>query len=825
MICGEKALPLPESVVESGPGHAMQIPDSSPRSRFDELLTRWPLMWLSLAFLAGILLASRVSLPWPTWLILAGAALVLAILVRVLFALLHVQPLRLSPATWLLAGLALLAGFLGGFRYQSIQPEINHRYIAWYNDRPDELLVTGVVAAPPDYRDAYTNLRLEVAGVNTGFGDISAGGLMLARLPAGPEYAYGETLRLRGQLQTPPEGESFSYRDYLARQGVRAYMPDAAATRLPLPDAGNPILGVIYSFKAGAVERIHRLFPDPEGSLLAGILLGEDNGLPTELQQAFKNTGTAHIIAISGFNIAIIAGLFVALFSRLLGPRRGTVAAVLGIVLYTVLVGATASVLRAAIMGGLGLFARQVGRRQTALNTLAFTAAVMNVINPYTLWDVGFQLSFFATLGLVLYAQPFQDWAVRVIGRFTLPETAKKIAAPISEFVLFTLAAQLTTLPIMAYHFGRISLVSVLANPFILPVQPAVMLLGGLALMLSYFYFPLGQVAAWVAWPFSAYTIRAVELFDRLPHGSLILGDFSLLFVLLFYAVLFGWTFSQERLKEALRPALTPAVVLSTLGVLAFLVFRAAFALPDGRLHVTFFDVGTGEAILIRTPAGRNILVNGGPSASLLADGLGRRLSPFDRQLDYLVIASTSEENLLALPATIDRFPPNQALWAGTNATSYPARQLDRWMTERSTPIRYAAAGDALDLGDGARLEVLEVTTRGAILLVEWGNFRLLLPSGLNFDSLAGLDYGAEVGPVSALLLAESGFGPINPPEWIEALRPQVAILSVAADDPWGLPDAAVLDSLAQVTLLRTDRDGWIDLASDGRSLWVESEK
>jgi hypothetical protein len=189
------------------------------------------------------------------------------------------------------------------------------------------------------------------------------------------------------------------------------------------------------------------------------------------------------------------------------------------------------------------------------------------------------------------------------------------------------------------------------------------------------------------------------------------------------------------------------------------------------------------------------------------------------------VVASTTDENLSALAGTLDRFPPGQVLWAGTNETSYPARQLDLWLTDHATPVHYAAAGDALDLGGGARLEVLEVTSRGAILLVEWDNFRAVLPSGANFDSLAELGYGAEVGPVSLLLLAESGFGPINPPGWIESLDPQVVVLSVAADDPFGLPDAGVLDSLEHTTLLRTDRDGWVDISTDGQSLWVEIEK
>ncbi len=214
-------------------------------------------------------------------------------------------------------------------------------------------------------------------------------------------------------------------------------------------------------------------------------------------------------------------------FSRLLGRRKGAVAAVIGIVLYTILVGASASVVRAAIMGGLSIFALQLGRRQNGFTTLAFTAAAMNVANPNVLWDVGFQLSFAATLGLVLFAQPFQEGVTRLLSRRLPAQTAAKVGGLVAAFVLLTLAAQLTTLPIMAYQFGTISLVSLLANPFVLPVQPAVMVLGGLALLLSYIYMPLGQLAGWIAWPFAAYTNRAVEFFNTLPHGVIVLGQFS----------------------------------------------------------------------------------------------------------------------------------------------------------------------------------------------------------------------------------------------------------------------------------------------------------
>jgi competence protein ComEC len=803
----------------------MQTSDQVPKGRFDAAATRLPLLWFSLAFLTGILAASRLSLPALVWLILSVMVLLLAVPARILLPQIFPQLPRASLSTWFLVAIALAALLLGAFRYQLSVPKIDANHIAWYNDRQSDLVITGTVAAPPDVHDTYTNLRVRVSAVDTGNGDLEAGGLILARVDGDEVYRYGEELRLRGRLSTPPENDEFSYRDYLARQGIHSYLSWATVTRLPFARGGNPLLRWIYDLRDHALGNIYKIFPDPEASLLAGILLGEDNGMSADLQQAFQNTGTAHIIAISGFNITIIAALFVMLFSRLLGRRRGPWAAVAGIILYTLLVGADAPVVRAAIMGGLGLFARQVGRRQTGLNTLAFTAAVMCMINPFTPWDAGFQLSFFATLGLVLYAQPLQEWAVKTINRLPLPVPAEKIAAPLSEFVLFTLAAQLTTLPIMAAQFGNISLVSIIANPFILPAQPLVMILGGLALLFSSIYLPLGQVFAWVAWPFSAYTIRVVELFNRLPHGVIHLGDFSVLLVVAFYGILFLFTFSRGRVRETLRQVFTPAVLLSLLAVLTLMTWRAAFSAPDGRLHITFLDVGSAEAVLIKTPAGRALLINGGPSPAVLSESLGRRLSPFDHSLDWLIIAAPQEEQMAALPRVLERFPARNALWMGNTQASYSALRVDEWLTEKSIPIMRGEAGYTLDLGYGGRLEVLSATVRGAVLLIEWGEFRALLPIGLNFDALDDLDNGKGIGAVDLLLLADSGYALLNPAEWIANLAPQFFILSVSAADESGLPDDDVLALTANRTLLRTDLNGWIEVTTDGEDLLVTVER
>ena len=801
----------------------MSIRDRNPDNKLTPLTSWLPLVWLSLAFITGILFATRVHAPNRLWLILAGIALLLAVLACLLIPRLKLQPFHLSPWALLLLLPALVFFFLGAARYQLTVPSVDSFHIAWYTERDYELVITGTLIEPPDNRDAYSNLRLDVSRVNTGATDLPVHGLILARVPSGGDWHYGDVIRVRGHLKTPLADEIFSYPDYLSRQGILAFMPDATPTRLQFT-AGDPVLRLVYAFRDSAIAKVYQIFPDPEASLLAGILLGDDNGMPADLQQAYQNTGTAHIIAISGFNIAIIAGLFVTIFSRLLGRRRGAIAAVIGIALYTVLVGATPSVLRAAIMGTLSILALQVGRRQNGLNTLAFTAGVMAMINPLTLWEASFQLSFAATLGLILYAQPFQDWFTRLLAHRFPPGSAARIAGPVGEYVLFILAAQLTTLPVMAYHFGRISLVAVLATPFVLPAQLAVELLSGLAVLLGFLYLPLGKLAGWLAWPFATYINKAVEFFNGFPHGVIVLGEFSLLFVILFYAVLLTLTFIGPRVKNALHPFLAPTLILAALGI-ACLAWSAAFAAPDGNLHLTFLDVGSADAVLIQTPGGRSVLVDGGASPSQLSSALGQRLPLFDRHLDWLVVASTAEQEASALPHTIDRFPAGEVLWAGPIATSYAGEQLDGWLSANSIPLRHAYEGAVLDLGQGARLEVSSVTSLGAVLLVEWQGFRALLPIGMNLDTLSATQNGKSIGPVTALLLADSGFDQVNPPAWLANLRPEVAVLSVQAGDPNNLPVQTVLDSLQNTTLLRTDRNGWITLSTDGTKLWVDVEK
>jgi competence protein ComEC len=750
-------------------------------------------------------------------------------------------------------GLILTSLALGGLRFQSAQPKWDKRFTGFYNDRGVPAEIEGLVVRPVDERDRYTLLTIRLEQLQLGGETLSQefDGLALARVASGGDWRYGDRIAVSGELETPPEDEQFSYRDYLARQGIYSYLQNAGA-RLLTREQGSRLLGWIYSLRQRALGSLYRAFPDPEAALLAGILLGVEAQIPEPVTEAFRDSGTSHIIAISGFNMAIVAGLFAVLASRWLGRRRGALAALLAIVLYTFLVGAGASVVRAAIMSGLSLLAAQIGRRGNGLNTLAITAGLMALADPDVLWDVSFQLSFLATLGLVLYAGPLMDGFVRLAERKVSNETARRIAKPVGEYFLFTLAALLTTLPIMVFYFQRLPLLSPLANAMVLPVQPLLMILSGLAMLAGMASPPIGGALAALAWPLSAYTIRSAEFWAQFQGAVLATGEISSLAAWAFYAGLLFLSFGRPRQSwQAVRAWLAglraraaqpgwlcgmlagaaPAggkllpYLLGGLALLTVLVWRAALSAPDGMLHLTLLDVGSGEAILIQTPGGRSLLVNGGSSPSLLSDGLGRRLPPGNRRLDFLIVAGIEDEQIGSLARVLERYPAGQVLWAGKSGGTRSARELEGYLAGEGIPVLPAASGQVIDLGQGAWLEVVSANERGAALLVAWRDFRAWLPVSLDREALEALQSDPGLGRMSAVLLTDGGYAPLNPAGLLQTYQPQVFLLSVAPGERRGLPDAEVLNALEGYTLLRTDQDGWIELATDGWQMWVTAGK
>jgi competence protein ComEC len=805
-----------------------------------------PLLWLSLAFLSGIVLADRLALKAIHW----GAIVAISILLLLVSPLLRQRwavfsapgsrigrfAQALSYPIGLPLAACLIALGLGGWRYQWERAKVQALTVGVYQAIGQEVVLQGVVSAYPDQRDTYTALTVAVESLSLKDREqntadrketSSPSGTVLVRASPFEDWRYGDRILVAGRLELPPESEDFSYRAYLARKEILAYLPRAEVTLLDRQQ-GNFFYRTIYEFRQRCYSALLKAFPEPQASLLAGILLGIESGIPASVRQAFIDSGTMHIVAISGFNITLLAGLFMAVLAHPLGRWRGTLVSMGLIGVYTLLVGANASVVRAAIMGILSLFATQIGRRQSGVNSLAFVAALMAVFEPDILWDVSFQLSFAATLGLVLYASPLNEWAVRQLARLLPAKIAQSSGNLLSEWALFTLAAQLTTLPILLYHFRRLSLIAFLVNPLILPVQPAVMVAGGIAMFAALIHPAFGQFVAWLVLPLVTYTIRMVEWSAALPYSSVRFSFVSLFGVAIFYLALFTLTKHHQQLRLVLE-SFRPIGIVGLLALLTVIVWQTALSAPDGRLHLTLLDVSrpsqSSEALLIQTPQGRSLLINGGESPSRLLDALDRRLPLTHRHLDWVVIAGTRQAQIGSVVELIERGRVANLWWAIPQSENSAAMALQQAAKENRVPIHLAQTGQSLDLGEGAQLLLIAKGERGAVFILEWQRFRAFLPFGLDSRLRNDLLESGQLQPVSMWLLANNGSSWYNPPAFVSRLHPQVVWLSVAQGDWYGLPHAETLERLKGYPLLRTDLNGWLHLQTNGEHLWVEVEK
>ncbi len=783
----------------------------------------WTISWLT-----GIWLATTWEMPNLFWLTIS------------LLAILGIVLLRRHPH-WPVLLICIPAACLGAIRYNLAAPDINRAHIANHNGTND-ITVTGIVAREPRFRDdgidlyIDTDTRLQGDGTQT-----KTNGNILVRAARNPVIPYGARLQILGNLETPQNFGDFDYRQYLARQAVYSVMnrPDIEILETGL---GNPALQFLLKIKDRAQKTINRLLPEPQAALLSGILLGNDSGLPDDLAQDFRATGTTHIIAISGFNIAIIAGILLLGSRHLVGYRTASYIALGGIAIYTIFVGADASVVRAAVMGAFLIIATQIMGRSTFLPATIFTAAlIMTLINPFLLWDVGFQLSFAATLGLVLYVGTWSKRLEAGLQPHLTPNDAQRVTRTISDVVLATLAASLMTLPIILYHFGNLSLISPLANLFVLPAQPGVMLWGGLATMLGMLFPILGQVPAWIAWLFLSYTTSLVRFFASMPATTI---PISLSFggVLATYTLILGvtWLSSQDsqkkgkiigrskntRLKRAAVTVITIAIILAGIG---------AWKRPDGKLHVTFLDVGQGDATFIQTPGGRQVLIDGGQYSSRLLDGLGAEMPFWDKAIDILVVTHPDKDHFLGLIGVLDRYQVGTLITNSQKADSPDYDALLNGARELQIPIHQAQAGEVIEMDSGVRLEILHPDSSDGLsedndnsisFRLVYQDFSLLLTG--DAESKAEQKMLASGRPLQSLIYKAGHHGAKTSSSalFLDAVKPQYIVISAGEENTYGHPDQEMLDRAEAVgaAVLRTDEMGTIEIISDGQTLQWEMD-
>ena len=557
--------------------------------------------------------------------------------------------------------------------------------------------------------------------------------------------------------------------------------------------------------------------------------------------------------------MALIAGMLLAVFGRVLG-RRAVLPALAGIAVYAVVVGGDATVVRAAVMGGLVVVATGLQRRSTGLVSLAVAVWLMALANPSVVWDVGLQLSAAATVGLILFAAKLEQWLTARWpslqgGALTGTATPRSggggpgsvLRGVVVDGGVSTVAATVLTLPLVAYHFQRVSVAGLLANLLIVPAQPLILTSGTAGVAFGVAGVPwLPQGLLWVAWLGLWWTECVVTWVAALPGASWATPSFGLPALAATYAVI-ALVAARDRLprlstgraaSHAGRGAawLTGAPALLALGVLAGLSVLAAAALPDGKLHVVFLDVGQGDAIFIQTPGGRQVLVDGGERASVLVNELGAVMPFWDRRLDLAALTHADADHMDAQIELPRRLALDGALaTAATLESADAAAWRDALHVGGVTPVALAA-GAWVALGDGVTLRVLNPDPAGyvgpdpdnensLVLRVEYGAFQALLTGDAGLPSEAAwLGAGAPLA-ATVLKVGHHGSKTSTGPSFVAAVQPQLAVIQVGAENRYGHPTAETLANLAATTVLRTDLDGRIEVVSDGRRMWVRTGK
>jgi competence protein ComEC len=671
---------------------------------------------------------------------------------------------------------------------------------------------------PVRFAPDRTRILLEVEAFQAGTERRPATGRVLLTVYGELAAPLGETQRvlLDTRLHRPVgfrNPGAFDYPAHLRRDGI-LLVGHARADRVTALTADAPPWRV--AVKRWAIEAITARLPPISAALLAGLLLGERSALPPASDEAFRRAGVYHILAVSGFNVALLAGaVFGGLTACGLPRRAAAAAAALALVGFALVVGGQPSVLRATVMGLLLLGALLLDRESQLPNALALAGLTLLLWRPGDLWEPGFQLSFAATAGIVHLA----PWiAAGLRARAWPPWLAAAVAV--------STGAQAAVTPLMLAHFNQLSLIGTAANLAVVPLAAAVTTLGMAALLFELASSALAALLFEVLWLILVVLRAVVSIAAALPAAMVHLPAPAVAAAAAWYGILAlaPWLAASRAIR---------AVVAGLAAIVVALSVWPWLRPTEHMLRVTFLDVGQGDAALIELPEGPRLLVDGGPGGPRRFDVGERVLAPFlwNRpllRLDALALSHWDADHAGGAAAVLTRFHVGE-LWQSAHPPT-GAPETVAALARSRTPRRSLVAGQRLWLGR-ALVTVLgpgaepgpAANDRSLVLRLDWRGISLLFPGDLGPRGEAqALERG---GPGRALVLkvAHHGSRFSSTAAFLAQVRPHLAVISVGARNPFRHPSADTLARLEAggARVYRTDRDGAVILETDGRVLRV----
>ncbi len=482
-----------------------------------------------LSFFLGVFISIILpfSLPFIAWLILIGFISVL-----IWFRSSLVKEVK----GYLFLGIVLVAFSLGALRVEIANWAFGNSVLE--QRVSNKVIITGVVAAVPDVREnvAYLEIKTETDKV-------------LVSVDKYTTVTYGDEVSVTGKLTKPESfetdsGRTFNYPGYLKARGIE-YLISFASVSVTEHGQGNPVIASLLRFKLAFMKQVEAVISEPAAGLGEGLLLGVKQALGEELETAFRKTGIMHIVVLSGYNIMLVVVFVMYILGHFLARKPRLVVGVAAITAFALLVGLSATVVRASIMAVLLLLVQATGRKYLVLRGLMLAGMVMIINNPFLLvYDVGFQLSFLATLGLILISPYFEAWFAKMPNFMGM-----------RSFLVATISTQLAVLPLLLYQIGEFSVVSIIVNVLVLPMVPVAMLLTFMTGMMAFIFPSIATVLSYPTYLALTYITEVAWWFSKLPFAAYAIPVFSFYLVPISYGVM-GWIlWFKHQSKQNMEPS------------------------------------------------------------------------------------------------------------------------------------------------------------------------------------------------------------------------------------------------------------------------------
>jgi competence protein ComEC len=706
------------------------------------------------------------------------------------------------------------------------------RHVSRFADG-EPLSVQGLICENPRIRPDRTDFTVSASHIfRNGNGRPVHGRVLLSVKGAGRSFTYGDIIRAKTRLRKPRNFENpggFDYVRYLRYRRIlaRGFVDTPLKVVLVREGAGNPLKVRLERFRSSLGDLIRSTRPGDDGTILQALLLGEKGEIPPRIMENFQKAGAAHVLAISGLHIGIIAfmsaflvrrilSLFPSLLLRFNVIILSALISLVPILFYAFIAGMGISTIRATIMIVTFLVAIALGREGDLLSALALAAFIILMVSPVSLFDVSFQLSFSAVASILIITPR----ALSLFDRRKSPiaetprSTRHTIGHTAVSFVVVTLAATIGTLPLTAFYFNRISTLTMASNVIVIPVMGFIVLpLGMMSLVIAALAPSLAAILLHFISPFVNACIASIDYLASLPYSSFMVTTPTYLEIIAFYGgiIVAASAFDMIRTPAANRGGrrwkLKGLIIGGSLaGILLFFLCHAVHVrtgIPErGVLTATFLDVGQGNSAFITYPGGATMLIDGGGFYYSNFDVGKFVVAPFlwherIKKIDIVVLTHPHLDHLNGLLYILEHFAVKEVWTNGERAPDESYDLFRKIIHDNNIPHRVVSAATPAVIIDGTTVRILSPPTgvteddsarpghdtndSSVVMKISIGRESLLMASDILPPTEMRIVSSGEASRSSVLLVPHHGSSASSTPSFIRAVRPDYAIISCGA--------------------------------------------